>query len=448
MKTKIKENINLIILTILIFILSSFFIVTGDDLTYKLAESFRSFNDVFKFSKGFILSTTIISLIVKYKFLRVILITITFISLLLTVSKIVNKKNKSIMLLMLYLIFLFPHDVFKIFIYSKSFTEMVIPALLSLIYMDFLIKDNLNKINPYVCFILGYIVCLFNPLFSITFTVVCLIELIYKIIKKQTTRNHLITFLGAAIGVSTCMYGISFSKTIVYMPNIVDNLLRNFVPMFYESNIFIFIFVFLLLIASIKVFKYKSMYLKICSILSMIVFITFIVGQFKDLGVYLNYITFVLFNVASIFILYSFTTSFKFKRKITIYYLFKIIYFVSTILQVNLNEGMLIFTYLIDALIILDLINFMLPKNYMYKTFSVVTYFLLISYIYMFGKSFYANEMILTEIKRGANCGFSVIEINKEYKKVFPYEQPIDNSQLKDYLKYYEIESEKSFYLK
>ena len=232
------------------------------------------------------------------------------------------------------------------------------------------------------------------------------------------------------------------------MPNIVDSLLRSFVPVFYTNNVFIFIFIFLLFIASIKVFKYKSVRLKIYSALSMLVFMAFIVGHFKDLGVYLNYIIFVLFNVASIFVLYSFTTSFKFKRKITIYYLFKIIYFVSIVLQVNLNEGMLAFTYFIDTLIVLDLVNFMLPKNYMYKTFSVVTYFLLISYIYMFGTSFYANEMILTEIKRGASCGYPVIEINKEYKKIFPYEQPIDNSQLKDYLKYYEIESEKSFYLK
>ena len=448
MKTKIKENTGLIIITFLIFVLSSFFIVTDDDLIYFVANSFKSFNDIFKFSKGFILSQTIISLIVKYKFLRTIFITIVFVSSLFVILKIINKENKAIIYLGIYLVFLMPLNVFKVLISCKGFTEYMVPILLILIYINFLIKDNLHNCKPYICFVLGYITTLFSPLFSITFFIVSLIELLYKIIKKQTTTNHLIIFLGACIGVGTCMYGISFSKTIIYMPNIISNLFRNFIPIVYSKNIFIFLFIFLLLIVSFKVFKYKSKYLKVSSILSIIVFITFLVGHFINLGLYLNYIVFVLFNVASIFMLLHFTTSIKFKRKIVIYYLFKVIYFVTIILQLNISESMLIFIYFIDILVILDLINFILPKNYMYKTFAFVTYFILISYIYIFGKSFYANEEILKSIKRGVNCNQSAIKIDSDYKKIYPYELPINKDYLNNYLLYYEIKPDREFTIK
>ena len=448
MKKVLNENKLFIFYTILIFILSCFFICTEEDLLYVVSNDFRGFDDFFKYSKGFILSTSLISTIIKFKLIRTIFITTLITSLLYMIYKIIDKDNKSVYILSLYLIILLPITVFKIMTNSFYIINYLLPIVLSIIYINFLVKNNLQNIKPYICFILGYVVSLINPVFTILFLIVSFLVLFYKIIKKENTRNHLYLFLGSIVGSATCMYGYNYSNSYAYIPNIVEHIFHTLVPIVYTKNVFVFIFILTILLLSINIIKFKSTKLRVLAILSDIVIMLYLLGHFVNMHYYLLYILYILFTLSSVFILLNFNSSCMFKRKVFVYYLFKIIYILILLSQNIVDETSFSFIYIIDILIILDILSFIYPKNYLYKTLNVASALTLIMLIIIYADSFYKNEFVKTQIKREVMCNNHVIELDKRYKKTNPYKLIPSDDYKAYYLRYYNINSEDYFVVK
>ena len=445
MKKILKENKLTILYITLLFILSCFFICTEEDLFYVVSNKFKGFDDFYKYSEGFILSTSLISLIIKFKIIRVIFITTLLSSLIYIIYKLINKENKSIPLLGLYLIILFPSSIFKLCTNSYYIVNYLLPIIFSIIYINFLVRNNLQSLKPYICFIFGYIVSLINPVFTIMFLIVSLIVLFYKIIKKENSRNHLTLFLGCIAGAGTVMYGYNYSNSYAYIPNIVEHIFHTLVPLFYTKNTFSFIFITIILLLSINIIRFKSKKLKLLTILSDVVIILYTLGHFINMHYYLTYILYILFTISSIFILLNFNNSCMFKRKIIIYYVFKIVYVLILLSQNLVNETSISFIYVIDVLIILDILNFIYPKNYLYITLNTASILTLILLIFIYADSFYKNEYIKNQIKRDLPCNIHNIKLDKRYKRTSPYTLIPSDDYKPYYLEYYKINSKDYF---
>ena len=445
MKNIIKNNLHFIIFTFLIFILSYFFICTEEDLLYVVSNNFRGFDEFFRFSKGFILSSSLISTIVKIKSIRVIFCTLLIMSFGYIVNKIINIENKSMFVLGLYSLILFPISIFKICTNSFYVVNYLLPITFSLIYINFLVKNNLQNIRPYICFILGYIVSLINPIFTILFLIIPLLVLIYKIKNKENTRNHLTLFLGSITGCASVMYGYHFSNTYVYIPNIVNQIFHKVIPLLYINNLFSFIFIIVVLLLSINIIKFKGKKLKNITLLCDFIIILYLVGHFVNFHYYILYILYILFTISSIVILLNFNNSYMFKRKIKLYYIFKILYILILLSQNSIDETSLSFIYVIDALIILDVLNFIYPKNYLYLTYSIAcisTFMLLIA---IYANTFYKNIYVKDQIKRELLCNNYLIKLDEKYKKTYPYNIVPSDDYKQYYLKYNNINSKDYF---
>jgi len=282
--------------------------------------------------------------------------------------------------------------------------------------------------------ILGIIASIISPLYTIIIFILSLIWLISSLIKKENSTNYLALFLGSVIGSAISILSVSNAKAVIYIPKVALNAIEVVIPSIFENNFIIFfIMIILLFFLGVKVFLKGNKSEKVLSIISIICIAFFAFVFLLSKNLYLMYISYILNLISSIYILLHANRSMVFKRKIKLIYLIKIIYLVSLIFVVDINPSHMLLLYLLDVLIILEIINYLLPNNFLIVPWFILSAVLLLTQIYIYGNTYNKYNEMTTYINHHLECGFTEIELPSKYINDYLYDY-IPHS--KEYLKY------------
>ena len=93
--------------------------------------------------------------------------------------------------------------------------------------------------------------------------------------------------------------------------------------------------------------------------------------------------------------------------------------------------------YLLDVLIILEIVNYLLPNNFLIIPWFILTVVLMFVHIYVYGNVYKGYNEMTNYINHHLECGFTDIELPSKYVNDYLYDY-IPYS--KEYLKYYGLD--------
>jgi len=259
----------------------------------------------------------------------------------------------------------------------------------------------------------------------------------------------LLLFLGSSIGVVSNLLGVYLNNIEIKFSHITTNMLNNVVPSLMNYNfIIVLITISFLLFLSIKTFCKSEMLKKIKVALAMCFLAGYAFIILFSNNVILNYIAFLLYTISSLYLLINVNNSRLFKSKIILYFTFKLLYISLSSLFVIDNISFVLFPFIIDIMIIMELINYVLPQNFLSLVWYIaVCVFAMVNiYVYanVFSKYHDMNKYIINDIETG-NVN---IEIPSKYETDYLYDYLPSSSSIEYFLNYYGIYENKDYVFK
>ena len=451
MKKFIKDNYKLVILFILFLILGYYFPIVGDSLKWSnLSLSEIKTTGILKFFDISFLSSLILYIITKIKIIRILFIAMISLCFFVVLKNIVNKNNNTLLYMGIFLFLIISMDVFKsVFAYTPNFVYLFLGMLFLLIIELFISNKSIYKLSKGHLFILGLLSSLIHPSITIMLFVIVLIYLIIAIVKNEDKEKYLSLFLGIIMGSVYMMMGVSNLKRVIYIPNIALNAIENVVPNIYTGSFIIyFITLALLLFLSIKIFIRGNIKIKILDLLAVFMLAFFAVVFLVSKNIYMQYIAFILNMVGSIYVLYHANNSIVFKRKISLFYLSKIIYLLLLLFVVDISAVHNFVIYIFDILIILEIVDYVLPNNFLDNIWYGLVIVVLLTNIYIYRDSYIKYNEMNTYVKRQLSCDNYEIKLPIKYKLDNLYNYiPNSIDYLNNYKKYNNIKTDKNFYM-
>ena len=449
MKEIVKRNYNYFIIFALLVVLAFYFPLTGDSLywsNFSLNKiSIIGFWNAFK--EGLI-SNVILYIITKIKLVRIIFVALIFSCLFVVSKNIINKYNKTLLYLSLFLVLVIDQSVFKsIYIYLPNFVYYVLGMLLYLIIISYICNDKLYKLAKWQALLLGIIATIITPSFTILAFIIILGNLIYNIVKKEATKGPLALFLGSTIGVTYTIIAAHMTHKIIYIPSISLHAIENVIPNIFNGSFLIyFITLALLLFLSVKVFLKSTTKIKVFDILSLLCVIFFSVVFLVSKNIYLEYISYILNLVGSYYIINKSNNSISFKRRNNIFYISKIVYILILLFIIDIEALYNFPIYIFDMLIILNIVDYLFPNDFMKEIWFVLTVIILLTNIYICRNAFIKNIDMNNYIKWHLSCDMNIIPLPSKYESDILYKYiPYETKEKKEYLKYYDIPYENDF---
>lgn len=444
MKRFIKDNYQYIILFLLLIVLTYFFPQVSNDMMWANKKGFSSVHNFWNLSYGKVLTALFSYVLSKVKIVRIIFYAVTTLSLTIFMKNIVNKKNKTLSFIALFMLLLLDNNILaQTFVSTYGYIYNTIGTLFLLIIVSLITNKEINSLNKGLVLLLGVIASSISPIFTIVIIVFSLICLVYRLIKKDSSMNYLALFLGSVIGSAISILSVSNAKEVIYIPNVALNAIEVVIPSIFENNFIIFfVMIILLFFLGVKVFLKGNWNEKILSIISIlcIAFFAFVFLLSKNL--YLMYISYILNLVSSIYILIHANRSMVFKRKVKLIYLIKSIYLISLILISDIQPYHMLLLYLLDVLIILEIVNYLLPNNFLIIPWFILTVVLMFVHIYVYVNVYKGYNEMTNYINHHLECGFTDIELPSKYVNDYLYDY-IPYS--KEYLKYYGLDEDISY---
>ena len=295
MKTFIKNNYKYIILFLLLLVLSYFFPQVSNDMMWANKKGFNSITDFWNLSYGKILTALFSFVLSKVKIVRIVFYAVTTLGLTIFMKNIVNKKNKTLIFIALFMILLLDNAILsQTYVSTYGYIYNTIGALFLLIVLSFVTNNELNKLNKTLVLILGIIASSISPSYTIIILILSLILLISHLIKKENSTNYLALFLGSVIGSAISILSVSNAKAVIYIPKVALNAIEVVIPNIFENNFIIFfIMIILLFFLGIKVFLKGNKSEKILSIISIICIAFFAFVFLLSKNLYLMYISYI-----------------------------------------------------------------------------------------------------------------------------------------------------------
>lgn len=451
MKKFIKDNYKLVILFILFLILGYYFPIVGDSLKWSnLSLSEIKTTGILKFFDISFLSSLILYIITKIKIIRILFIAMISLCFFMVLKNIVNKNNNTLLYMGIFLFLIISMDVFKsVFAYTPNFVYLFLGMLFLLIIELFIANKSIYKLSKGHLFILGLLSSLIHPSITIMTLIIALIYLIISIVKNEDKEKYLALFLGITLGSIYMMVVVSNLKRIIYVPNIALNAIENVIPNIYTGSFIIyFITLALLLFLSIKIFIRGNIKIKILDLMAVFMLAFFAIVFLVSKNIYMQYIAFILNMVGSIYILYHANNSIVFKRKISLFYLSKIIYLLLLLFVVDINAVHNFVIYIFDILIILEIVDYVLPNSFLENIWYGLVIVVLLTNIYIYRDSYIKYNEMNTYIKRQLSCDNYEIKLPIKYKLDNLYNYiPNSIDYLNNYKKYNNIKTDKNFYM-
>lgn len=446
----LKNNWYYILIFILFTILSIFFAYTGDDWFWASGDALRYLKRLFIDYNGRYLSDIIIILLSRFKILKIITYGILCTCMFVVMRNTVNKKNNTLLYIGIFLFLLIDTTILNQgFVWASGFVNYFISGVLLLVLINYLVKDSFFKVNKILLFIFGLVSCLFLENVSILILLVTIGYIIYKKKTKQTIKSVVPLLNGALTGTAFMFANPSYwgnahiGERTFSILNAPQNLLHTIIPEFYGKNfLIVLLLIAFLLFLCIKIFSRGTKKERVLTLLSITSIFGFGVTYLLSSIDLLNYIMLVLFTVASLYILLHANNSKMFKRKIIIYYIFKIGYILPLIFIGPIGPRQFMFPFIMDILILLELVNYVLPNNFLEKSWTVFTVLFLLTNIYIYQNVYYKNVEFNKIIKRNVECGTYNVKVpSKYYTELYYNFAPIYKYDKNYYIEYYDIDT-------
>lgn len=437
----IKKYWKEIVMILLIGILVFFFPLTNKDWFF-----FNNFNSIKSNSIAKILDIQFLPAVLaivlsKVKIIKIVVYTFSLSALFLLIKNTINKDNKALLYIGIFLFFLLKDDVISRGVISPyGFCMNILPMITSLLVVNMLLKDKLYDIPRLVLFTIGFISCIFNLTYSLMTFLLLLINLIRLITKKEKDKNFLWMFIGSFIGfVSLFTYNIINGK--ILLEEITDRLLHVVIPNIYSMDFIIsLILISFLLFLSIKVYISNRGYKKVLTILSLISILLYSLARILSTNDLINYILFVVFEATSLFILTNSNNRLFFKERIYTFYYLKWLYLIIMLLS-NIDISSILFIEIINIIIILTVIDYIFPKNFMKTPWYIIAVLIVVLNIYLFrGTSIKTVEMN-RYIKNHLECNmFEIYLPHRYYNSFVGYLLPQEKKEKREYILYLNVE--------
>lgn len=428
----IKKYSELIIF-LSIVLLAYFFPLTGKDLFFANARI--DLGEFLNVSGGNIFSIGLLYYMTKYQFLRLLAYGLFGTGMFLLIKCIVNKKNTSISFIALFLFFLLDKEIFAgTFVNTSLFMEYFIGALFIMLFYNFITKNSLDLLKWWEILVIGLVGTTVSPVASFTIFIMSFVHILFKK-DRNISYKKVILLVSEVIGLILCIKNGEYSYN-----GVIYNLFNEFLPVVKGSNlIIIFIFSGVVILEALKVFKKEKNWKYVASIF---IVVDFLFASILEISYVLYYISFVLYLGASYFILKSAHKNVLFKRKIDYWLFIKIVYIMLSLIFGNIVPGSLFILVILDIVILLEIYNYVFPRDYLGYVWSIAALGMVLVNIYLYRgvslKHDEMNEFIKEKLEDKCSC-YAGVPLRFQTDLVVDV-IPKNRDEVEWYLSYYEIE--------
>lgn len=422
-----------IVILILFLGLIYMFPLCGKDLFWALAN-FNNLGEALHFTRGSIIAGSILLYLAKNHIMRVIFSTLVVGSLFVLLKKLVNSKNYSIPFLALFFFLLIDKKLFAAsFVSITGFIFAFLSALLLILLISLLVNDTIKKVPILVLFLLGFIVA--NGNIAVGFTSLALaLVYIYKNRKSFNKFKACALLLGITMGLITIVEFTSLSYT-----GIVNNLIHVLAPLAVGPNFIISIVLSgLLFLFAIKTYNKGK---RIGALMATVGLSFYLFVSVLNTGDILKYLALVINFISSYYILKNATNNKAFKKRIDYYYLSKLFYILVTSVVGEIAIASTLLLTLFDIIVILEIYNYLFPKNYLRTTWEIAAIFMLVANIYVYEAVLARHEAMNTFIENKLECSTQPLVVPERFETEYLYENiPSNSDELYWFIEYNDID--------
>ena len=408
----IKKHWKEILTILLVCVLIYFFPLTNKDWIFFNKDSINSIKSLSRFE---LLPALIAIALSKIKIIKIVIYAISFTTITILIKNFANKKNYVLAFITLFLIFLLKDNImFSGVISTYGFCTNFLPMLFLILILHLVIEDRLYKLPKIVLASLGLVASLFNYKFSLVLFIILIVKLVKIALKKEKDMHFIWLFIGSCLGtIAIITYNI-INKNILFN-GISSPLLHSIIPNIYNSDFIIsLILISFLLFLSIKVFISHNGIKQVFTIFSLVSILFYSLTRLLSNDDIINYISFVIFEISSLFVIINSNNRLQFKEKIKTIYMVKWI-FILLLLMGNIDSSSVLFIECLNIITIVVLIDYIFPKNFMLLPWWLVSFLILVLNIYVYRGTSIKYSETNRYIRNHLECNMNDIYLPHRY---------------------------------
>ena len=451
MKKFIKNNWFYICSFLVFSVLSYFFVYVGDDWFWASNDAIELLKNGFRYYNGRFISNVIIMILSRSLLLKCIsygLFTTLFLYL---VKSVINKENKNILFLTVILFFMIDKNVLaQGYVWASGYVNFFISVLLILYIMRQNCEDKFKDMNFFMSFALGLVSSLFLENVTLLLIAINIGLIIYSKIVKEKKYN--IGFLsGNVVGAIAMFYNMFAFKTTVgereiHLTGLIETFSEKIVPYYFGksmiitillvSGIFLFIF-----FNRKKISKWNLWLFLLVSLVYLLVNIFVAMGY--TINLIFNSCLLVVYTIYSFINLIKVSDS-KLRYRFIWYFILKVGYIAPLVFVDSLGPRLLLFPFIIDIMIILEIFNFYVKKRiskFIFGTIAIIV--IIMQYVIFYHCYKVANESYLYVNECIENNEMNIpISFENFIERYHFYYLPFAEYLQEYYIKFYDLETE------
>ncbi len=410
-----------------------FFPLTGKGISLRFFEpdGLRELSEVTNLG---IVSNLMSMVLSRIAILKIIIYGFLSTAMFILMKNLVDKKNVVLTVLAGFFFLLLDKVLFaSSFVDLSGFTSYFVGALFLLIILNVFIKNLPLTMRRSSLFLLGLVGTSIYPVYAFVFFGSTLLYLFVEKQDRTIKERGVYLLMGELLG----MMPLVLSQKVIYS-GFSHNLIEGFIPLITETNfIIVLIMVAMVSVGAVKMFT-RGRRLKIC--LAVIGIFAYLIASLSVENNIVKYITFLSYNAGCLYLLLNIKNSVVFNRRIKYYYIFKGATIFYMCIFGNIEVGSLLFLSLVDVLIILELYDSALPKNFLNNVWLCLFVLLATSNIYIYAKTLSKFDEMNGYIKNKLECHRGNYSIPNKYYTEYLYDYiPKSREELEYYILYYDV---------
>ncbi len=423
-----------ILIVMMIFALICFFPLTGRDL-YWANIDLSTVNNFIRAFSGKLFSSSMIMMASKIKILKIIMCGSIAISFMVLIKNIINKKNRTLFFLGLFLMLIIDKNVLAAtYVNLNGFVMTFMSIFIILIFLNIFNKNILSKINFILLFLLGFIGTNIEPISAFIILIGTIVYLY-----KHGSSSSLLQKSSLLVGEMMGIFLLVFASNYTYM-GISNSLVHSIVPSIMDQNFIItIIYTGMIFYFAMKTFNKGK---RLGAFLAVICCSVYLFMCVLNIPNAIKYASFILYQVASLYILLSSTNNKAFKERISIYFILKSLYI---LLSAIFNSNSIVISFmstLIDIIIILEIYNYSLPEKFLSHAWVLACALILGANIYVYKEINDQYDEMSIFIKNKFECTSKYVNIPERFENDYLYQNiPKTQEEMIWYIEYYDIDT-------
>lgn len=449
MKKFIKNNWWYIIIFLMFSILSFFFVYSCDDWFWASQEAVELLKNGFKHYNGRFVSNIIIMVLSKSLFLKCIFYGLTMAIFLHLVKNLINRENKILSYLMVILFFFIDLYVLRQgYIWASGAVNYFLSTILLFYIMKLNCEDSFKDLNIYLSIIFGFLSSLILENVSILLFLINIGLIIYsKIIKEK--KYNLGFLIGNIAGSFLLFYNmLAFKADIegrtIHFSGLIERFSEKIVPYYFGESLIIIALMTLLILYHvtknrIKISKTNYWLFLLTSAAYLIINIF---SHFSIENSILNVVVLTIWIIYSFVILVKVSDS-KVKIRMIWYFVLMVGYIAPLVFVDSLGPRLLLFPFIIDIMIILEITNLYFSKYFlemMLMFASIALIFIeMVMYSVYYQKAEKYKTIIIESLEKNA---YQIILPNSDWVEQYYCYVPVVEYYEKYYIEFYDIDTD------